>query len=228
MKTTLSAALVLVLAAVLSAREKKHPSQSLDAYLQRVHPQVSTASPSRTAGSLWIPGGALADISGDLRARRLNDPVLVRITEETFAQATGAVTTQRAYDANSAIAALPGQVRPAGINPLYNLNSAENLKGSGQASSQSRLRASLAGRVVAVLPNGSLVVEATKTVLMNNERQTVTLRGIARPLDIGSDNSLLSSRLSDLEIEVNGKGVISDSTRRPHWVLRLLTRVLSF
>lgn len=220
--------LIVLLPVLLYGSEKKPTSGSLEAYLRRIRPNMSQPVDPRTAGSLWSPGRGLTDLASDNRARWLNDTLVIRITEETFAEATGAVTTKRAYAASSGITALPGRVSPPGINPLYDLHSNEDLQGAGQASSRSRLRSSLAGRIVAVLPEGALVIEASKTVLMNNEKQTVTLRGLARPIDIASDNSLLSTRLSDLEIEVNGKGIISDSTRRPHWLVRLLTRVLSF
>jgi flagellar L-ring protein precursor FlgH len=63
---------------------------------------------------------------------------------------------------------------------------------------------------------------------MNNERQTVILRGIVRGGDIAPDNSLLSNQLSNLELELKGKGVISDGTRPPNVIMRVLLRILGF
>jgi flagellar L-ring protein precursor FlgH len=41
----------------------------------------------------------------------------------------------------------------------------------------------------------------------------VTIRGVVRPNDIGPNNTVSSAALGNLEIEMKGKGIISDSTR---------------
>jgi len=46
--------------------------------------------------------------------------------------------------------------------------------------------------------------------------------------DIAPDNSLLSNQLSNLELELKGKGVISDGTRPPNVIMRVLLRILGF
>jgi flagellar L-ring protein precursor FlgH len=78
------------------------------------------------------------------------------------------------------------------------------------------------------MPNGALVVEASKDIEVNSERQTITVRGVARPADIGSDNSVRSDRLAQLELRVNGKGVVGDAIRRPFILYRLLLGLLPF
>ena len=114
------------------------------------------------------------------------------------------------------------------MNPLYALNSGSNLKGTGTANSQSLLQATLSGRVVAVLPNGYFVVEAERQVSFNQQSQTIILRGIVRPGDISSDDSVLSGSISDLELEMKGKGVITDSVRQPNLFMRLLMKIANF
>jgi flagellar L-ring protein precursor FlgH len=79
-----------------------------------------------------------------------------------------------------------------------------------------------------VLPNGGLVVEASKDIQVNSERQTITVRGVIRPADIDSTNSVQSNRLGELEVRVNGKGVVGDAIRRPFILYRLLMGILPF
>jgi len=79
-----------------------------------------------------------------------------------------------------------------------------------------------------VLPNGNLVVEAERQVSFNQEDQTIILRGVVRPGDILSNNSVPSTSLSDLELEVKGKGVVSDAVRQPNVFVRLLMKLLNF
>lgn len=60
---------------------------------------------------------------------------------------------------------------------------------------------------------------------MNNARQTVVVRGIARPGDIAPDNTIVSNELGNPELELKGKGVVSEGTRPPNAIVRLLLRI---
>lgn len=200
---------------------------SLQQFVERVkgEPVPTTAAP----GSLWpLEGSPLTDLATDYKARRLNDLVIISIVEQTLAQASGAVTAQRDFASASGITAIAGSVNTAPVNPLYGLNSSSSLKGTGTANSQSLLQANISGRVVAVLPNGNLVVEAERQVTFNQQTQTIILRGVVRPGDISSSNSVPSTSLSDLELELKGKGVVSDATRQPNLFVRLLMKLLNF
>jgi len=208
-------------------RQSPTAPSSLQQYVQRVQgqPLTKTMSP----GSLWpLEGSTLTDLATDYKARRLNDIVIISIAEQTLAQAEGDVTTARAFSTTSGITGLAGSVNTAPVNPLFAANSTSSLKGSGTANSTSLVQANISGRVVAVLPNGNLVVEAERQVSFNQQSQTIILRGVVRPGDISSTNSVPSTSLSDLELEIKGKGVIADSVRQPNVVVRLLMRLLNF
>jgi len=184
---------------------------------------------ANSLGSLWpLAGGPLTDLATDYKARRLNDLVIIRIVEQTLAQASGDVTSQRGFSTSSGITGIAGRVNTGGVNPLFAANSSSNLKGTGTANSQSLLQANLSGRVVAVLPNGNFVVEAERQVSFNQQKQTIILRGVVRPGDIGSDNSVPSTSVSDLELEMKGKGVVSDAVRQPNLFMRLLMKLVNF
>jgi flagellar L-ring protein precursor FlgH len=86
----------------------------------------------------------------------------------------------------------------------------------------------LTARVAHVLPNGYLVLEGAKNVTVNSEAQMVTVRGIARPTDISPGNLVRSDRLAQLEVRLNGKGVVGDAVRRPFFLYRLLLGLLPF
>ena len=79
-----------------------------------------------------------------------------------------------------------------------------------------------------MLPGGTLVVEAQRQILMNNERETVVLRGLVRPGDVQSDNSVSSTALANLQVELKGHGVLSDGTRPPNPIVRLILRIVGF
>jgi flagellar L-ring protein precursor FlgH len=186
------------------------------------------ATRARPAGSLWNASSVFADLSADARAAHVNDLVTIRIVESTLAQASADVSADRKLSAQSGISAMAGKFNTSGISSLFSPQSQQTLTGKGQSNSQTTLRTSVGGRVAAVLPNGVMVLEAERSVRMNNETQTIVLRGMVRPADVFSDNTVLSTALSNLEIELKGKGVVSDSTRPPNKLVRALLWVVGF
>jgi flagellar L-ring protein precursor FlgH len=228
---------VLLLAGMFfpSAEGKEKPPrhEALEDYVARVGQTQPPSSPQSTAGSLWAGSlwkdqGLLANIASDYKARRAGDLVQIVITQNTVAQNSGSVGTARAFSANSGINSLPGGFAPSQLQNLFSPQSAATLTGKSTAASSLTLTTTLMGRVVAVLASGALVIEAQRGIAMNNERQTVVLRGVARPGDVAGDGSVLSTSLSDLEVELKGKGVVSEGTRPPGTVMRWLLHLLNF
>jgi flagellar L-ring protein precursor FlgH len=219
---------VALLPVPVQAREKAPVREPLQDYLARVGQTASGTAAQRETGSLWKNDGLLADMATDYKAHHAGDLVQIVIVQDTDAQNSGSVGTDRSFKASSSINAIPGGFAPPQLQNLFSPVSAATLAGKAQASSTLKLRTTLMGRVVAVLPSGALVVEAQRATTMNNERQTVVLRGVARPGDIAGDGSVLSTSLSDLEVELKGKGVISDGTRPPNGIVRWVLRILNF
>jgi len=220
---------LLVLACAGSAPAKpKNTLRSREDYLARIQQQQASTVETSTPGSLWVSGGRLTDISTDYKAAHINDTIVIHIVQQTVSEATGDTTTQRQYNANSAITNLPGKLNTGGVNPLFGANSSTALKGQGSTSSTSKLQTSLAGQVIAVLPNGNLVVEAQREVFLNHEKETAIVRGLVRPGDVAPDNSVLSTSLSNLEIELKGKGVVTEATRPPSLLMKLFEKILTF
>ena len=79
-----------------------------------------------------------------------------------------------------------------------------------------------------MLPNGYLVIEGTKRVQVSSENQVVTVRGVIRPVDLDPTNTIPSNLIAQMEIQVNGKGVIGDSIHRPNILYRILLGILPF
>jgi flagellar L-ring protein precursor FlgH len=182
-----------------------------------------------TTGSLWSDQGILSDMSKDYKAHRVNDIVMIRILEKTDASQTGTVKTSRQGAANASVTQLAGKLSAANnLQQLLNANSSNSLNGQGASTSDTTMTTVLAGRVVQVLANGNMVIEASRDVDINNERTTAIVRGLIRPGDVAADNSVLSSSVSDLHLQLKGKGVVSDSTRPPNKIVKLVLKVLGF
>jgi len=226
-----SGALLLALAAAptAQARSKKpaSPAELRSQYIDRLQ-EVPGSRPSTTTGSLWTPDGSLDDLSSDYKALHVNDTVVILVGVQTTAAQSGDVNSSRAFQTSSAITGLAGDVNTKGLNPLLNANSSTTLKGSGATDSSTSFQTSMTAQVIAVLPSGNLVLEAQRKIFMNNQHEDITIRGVVRPRDIGPNNTISSAALSNLEIEMKGKGIISDSTRRPNPLTRAVLWLIGF
>lgn len=200
---------------------------ALSDYINRVT-GPAPVSAATTPGSLWIDNGRLANMVADYKASRVGDLVTISIAQNLSSTTTGNVATSRNFSASSGITALPGKLKTAGIANLFSPTSAQALTGKGQATSTTALSTTLTGRVVALLPGGTLVIEAERQIMMDDQRETVILRGLVRPGDMDATNTVTSNSVGDLEVEVKGKGVISESTRPPNPVVKWILRVVGF
>jgi flagellar L-ring protein precursor FlgH len=208
----------------------KPPEPSLlDQYIKSASAAADKESEEAAPGSLWTPTSHLTDLGRDLRASQVNDVVTVLVSENVNAVAGGASTSERASSANSSITALAGQKSSTGaLANLLGATGDQKLNGTGTTSRTATLTATLTARVVKVLPGGLLLIQGDKSIQVNSENQVITVRGIVRTPDISTANSVASTQIADLEIRVNGKGVIGDAIRRPNALYRLLLGILPF
>lgn len=215
---------------VLAGKTKPKPEavSPLDRYVTAAT-QRQEAVNSASPGSLWSPGSRLADAARDLRASQVDDILTIVVAEKASAVASGTTKTSRSSSTKNSVSALAGVTRAAG--PWANLAGVSGntqLAGDGTTTRDLVLTTTLSARVVSVLPNGAMLVESLKDISINSERQTIAVRGVARPADIGPDNTIPSDRLAELEIRVNGKGVVGDAIKRPFFLYRLLLGLLPF
>ena len=230
----LALAALLSLSCAASAEKNKSkvkksspPETSLDDYIRRM--SAAGVEQPATTGSLWVSSGLLSDAASDYKARRTGDLIVVRLVDTFSAATSGENKTSRQFSTQSAITGLLRSV-PANnaMQNLFNANSNTALDGKGASTLSSNLQLNLAGRVVQVMPNGVMVIEASRDFTVGNDRQTVVLHGLVRPGDLAPDNSVLSSSVAGLELEIKGKGAVADATARPNFVIRTLLKLLSF
>jgi flagellar L-ring protein FlgH len=203
------------------------PDVALDAYIARV--RAENAAEVRTPGSIWVDSGRLTRLTSDVRAFRVHDPISIVVSESLAASTDGTVKNSRASSANTQISALFGKLAAGNaLNNLVNQTSSSGLNAQGQSVTNSSLSTILGGEVVDVLPNGMMVVQAVRQVAFNQQTELIRLRGLVRPDDINSQNQVLSTTITSLELEVVGKGIINDYTYRQNPIVRFLEKILIF
>ena len=219
----------LVPAAAAAKKKPKPPEPSaLDRYVAEAT-AAARANNDASPGSLFSSVALLTDLASDLRASRVNDTVTVLVAENASAVSSGNVQTSRASTANASVTALGGVTKATGaLANLLGTSGDQELKGAGTIGRTTVISTTLGTRVVHVLPNGYLVVEGVKEIRVSSEQQVITVRGVVRPADLGPNNVVQSELIAQLEVSVNGKGVVGDAIRRPNFLYRLLLGLLPF
>jgi flagellar L-ring protein precursor FlgH len=225
------AALLVTVAAIPAAKKAKPPKEPVLAPVEVYAKDAEERGRSefRLPGSIWQPGAALGGLARDPKAELVDDLVTIVVAENASAVSTGTTKTSRQSSSGYSITSLLKPTKATG--PLANLlNTSGNsaLNGQGTTSRDVTLTTTLSGRVVQVLPNGYLVVEGSKSVVINSETHLVTVRGVARPVDITPANEITTEHLAQMEVRINGKGVVNDAIKRPFILYRLLMGLLPF
>jgi len=205
---------------------KDAAAESLARYIE--HVKAVNASGS-SFGSLWVPQGRFSNLPADDKARNVNDTIIINVVEQTAAEGDTSVKSARTFAASSSISALGGLLKSNnGLQNIFSPQSSQALNGAAQTTSDSSFTTSLAAQVVSVLSNGYLVVEAVRHMEMNNQRQTLIIHGVVRPTDIAVDNSVLSYQIFNLEVQLIGKGVLSDGVRPPNKIVNAILKLVGF
>ena len=203
------------------------PEAALRAYVERVRAQQ--AAEVRTPGSIWSPEGRLVRLGTDAKAERVHDVVSIVVTESLAASTDGQVKNSRASNATSGLTSLFGKLKASNaLQNLLGMSASSGLSAQGQSTTNSSLATTFGAEVVDVLPNGMLVVQATRQLTFSQQTQLIKLRGLVRPEDVSAQNQVLSTAMTDLELEVTGKGIVNDSTYRQNPIVRFLEKLLVF
>jgi len=156
--------LLFLIVAIVEAKSKPKGSREADEFTARQYTAIPPEPvPGPSPGSIYAPGSRLADLGRDLRASQVNDIVSIIVSDSASAISKGTTNSSRKSSVNSNITAAAGLTSVA--SRLPNLAAAtgdQQLAGSGQTSRQTVLTTSLSARVVAVMPNGNLIIDMPK------------------------------------------------------------------
>lgn len=186
-------------------------------------------------GSLWQPGSR--QFFKDSRAHRVGDMVTIIVSETAEATVEAATEISREYDGTSQVgnlANLEGLLKKRHIldpvataGNLLSGSSQREFTGEGDTDRKDTITATIAAIVTQVLPNGYLVVQGKREVVVNYEMQELQIQGIVRPEDIGSDNTVSSSQVAEARVFYAGRGIV-DESQTPQYGVRFMDRVLPF
>lgn len=190
--------------------------------------------------SLWRYRGNLFE---DRKAQQLNDLVTIHIVENLSGSGTADTETKRDSTLGYKLEEFLGMNLDFGIQdrsllkhlyengnvfkPEIKSTTTSDFKGEGDTNREGKLVATITAKVVEVMPNGNLVLEARKELTINNETQILVLSGMVRPDDISSDNTVFSNQVADAQVYYVGDGVLQDK-QNPGWMVRVLDHIWPF
>lgn len=190
-------------------------------------------TPAPASGSLWTDAGPGAALVRDTRAFRVNDLVRIRVDESDLGANSSNTDLNRTSTADIGAPIAFGLENPGAVAGEFNLakvlstSSDSKFSGDGTTTRSSRLEGFITARVMHVLPNGDLVIAGQKTVMVNRDRQILTLVGSVRPVDVGPTNQITSSSVGDLTVRLWGRGEVDDTVRQG-WFMRIMNRIWPF
>lgn len=100
-------------------------------------------------------------------------------------------------------------------------------KGDGKFQRNDKFTDRIAAKVIDVKPNGTLVLEARKSVGQDNEQRSLVLSGECRREDITDSNTILSSQLAELTIQAHAEGDAKDTASKGI-LARLVDAIFNF
>jgi flagellar L-ring protein precursor FlgH len=198
------------------------------------------------AGSLWLKEGSNEQsMFADKIARNIGDILTIVVSEDTSTQQTARIKTYENTQGGTGIfpalnATLNGfvQALPSWLSkssggavdqndvtiPTLDIAAKSEWNGGGDTQNTLTLTNRTAVTVVDVLPNGNLVVEGAKIIRAGQESQYAYMRGIVRPIDIASDNTIPSTKIADAQVEFIPEGELTEAQKKG-WLVRIWDKI---
>lgn len=160
------------------------------------------------AGAQDLRQNSSRSLFSDQKAAGVGDAVTILIVETSSASNDARTLSGRSDDLS-----LGGNLNTGsgtGTDVSLNLGTKRAFKGEGATQTRGSVRGKLSAQVDSVLANGNLVIIGNRSVTVNGEEQTISVRGIVRPSDIQADNSVYSFNIAEAVITVRGDGIVSE------------------
>lgn len=150
----------------------------------------------------------------DPLARRVGDLLTIKIQENTLVRESQETETSRSNTASiGGSFSQPSDEEATDLHSL-SLNTSNTFTGEGDYAQSGEIKATITGRVIDVLANGNLVIEARRQLSFNNDTKTIVISGIVRYDDVRSDNSVLSEKIHNFQVGIDGEGPLTRAQQR--------------
>jgi len=157
-------------------------------------------------------------LTSDRRARQPGDVLTVLIYEASTASNTTGGGSAKSFGLSGSIGSTQGTTHGG------QLALGDNSTSTGRIERTGRVVAQISVSVENVFANGDLLVGGEQAIDINGERTNIRLRGRLRAIDIAENNTVLSTRLAQAQIDFSGNGYLTERSR-PGLIPRFLNWV---
>lgn len=186
-----------------------------------------------TASSLWSSNQS--SLLGDRRASARGDILTAVIQIDDRAELASASNRSRAGQADYGLpsiitaSSVAKAILPTGSTAghAFDIDSSSKFSGSGKVSRQEKITLRIAASVIEVLPNGTLRIEGSQELRLNNELRQLTISGYIRASDISRQNEIQYDKIAAAKVSYGGRGLVSDF-QTPKMAQRILDSGLPF
>ena len=172
------------------------------------------AAPAAGAQSLWRDDGPYSNFIRNTTARNIGDLLTVVIEESSSIQNSEETKTDRSGSLSAAITNFDIAPNAFSTLPAFAGNHTYQFDGKADQSKQNNFQTRIQVQVFDKLPNGNLLVVGRRTIRVDDETKTIEIRGLVRPVDVASDNSLKSEQVANAEISYVGEGTLTRATTK--------------
>ena len=154
----------------------------------------------------------------DYKAVSLGDAITIIVVESSEASNAAQKSTGRESEIGFGFSG--GLDDTALPNVDLDLGSRNDFKGSGSSKTSGMVRTKLSALIDSVLENGLIRIKGSRKIVVNDEEQMITIKGLVRTTDISSDNTVYSYNISEAEIIFQSDGQIKNM-QDPGWLTKL-------
>ncbi|MFO7776005.1 MAG: flagellar basal body L-ring protein FlgH [Candidatus Hydrogenedentota bacterium] len=162
------------------------------------------------------------------------DIIMVLVEESLTAETEANTDTQRRGGVESEARAAQNQFlladRPDGFGimqpgqlPNWSIEVDNEHRASGATERANTLRTTISCVVKEISDNGNILIEGNKKIRINREDTELTLKGMVRPRDVTTRNTVNSTEVANVDLDLKGEGPLWNNQRRG-----LLTRFLDW
>ena len=176
---------------------------------------TAAAVDDAAAQSLWQKGRKRhVALVADNRAHRIGDIVTIVIDERQRVENKENVKTDKTTGANASVSSFtPDPDLPADWLPVeYQSN--RTFDGQADFKKEGMFETRITASVLDVQPNGNLVIEGRRKVVIDGEQKWMTISGVVRSFDVETDNTVASELVADASVSYESAGTLSASTEK--------------
>jgi len=191
------AALLAALGGCNSIPHDSHPAYAPTEPIQ--YPEMPAGA---ATGSIYMTNRNVA-LFEDTRARQVGDIVTIILSESTDA----AKSSDTNLDKETSTEIKDTILADDNVSALnFEMATGSEFSGESASNQKNRMQGTIAVTVAQELPNGNFVVQGEKWIQINQGNEFIRLRGVIRPVDISTANTILSTQVADARISYSGTG----------------------